>query len=145
MIELQIEQEVEGIREAHRILEASTVRREGLEKALRVKLEQEIWRLKEEGIKLKGECSCIMKCVFSGGGGSLDPRPHPLTRREGGVWACMRIGRWLLSHQTSKHSQRFTRSTDSIKTKRLEKVRGFWEDFGLVSGRGGGGGGVTYN
>lgn len=51
----QIEQEVEGIREAHRILEASTVRREGLEKALRVKLEQEIWRFKEEGIKLKGE------------------------------------------------------------------------------------------
>ena len=50
----QIEQEVEGIREAHRILEASTLRREGLEKALRVKLEHEIRRLKEEGINLKG-------------------------------------------------------------------------------------------
>lgn len=57
----QIEQEVEGIREAHRILEASTVRREGLEKALRVKLEQEIRRLKEEGIKLKGELDKLIR------------------------------------------------------------------------------------
>ena len=54
LVLFQIEQEVEGIRDAHRILETSTVRREGLEKALRVKLEQEIWRLKEESIRLKG-------------------------------------------------------------------------------------------
>lgn len=35
------------------MLEASTVRREGLEKALRVKLEREIRRLKEENISLR--------------------------------------------------------------------------------------------
>ena len=50
----QIEQEMEHIREAHRMLEASTVRREGLEKTLRVKYEQEIRRIKEENINLKG-------------------------------------------------------------------------------------------
>lgn len=37
------------------MLEASTVRREGLEKALRAKLEQEVWRLKEDGIRLRGQ------------------------------------------------------------------------------------------
>jgi hypothetical protein len=57
VLSLQIEQEVEGIRETHRILESNTMRREGLEKALRVKLEEEIRRLKEEVIKLKGEGS----------------------------------------------------------------------------------------
>lgn len=51
----QIEQEVEHIREAHRVLEAGTMRREGLEKALRSKLEQEVRRLKEESISLRGK------------------------------------------------------------------------------------------
>lgn len=47
---------MEHIREAHRMLEVSTSRREGLEKTLRSKLEQEISRLKEEIVGLKGEC-----------------------------------------------------------------------------------------
>ena len=51
----QIEQEVEHIREAHRLMEAGTVRRGRLEKALRSKLEEEVRRLKEETISLKGE------------------------------------------------------------------------------------------
>lgn len=60
---LQIEQEVEGIREAHRILEASTQRREGLEKALRIKLEQEIRRIKEENISIKGVLVLVCTCA----------------------------------------------------------------------------------
>lgn len=62
LVLFQIEQEVEGIRDAHRMLETSTVRREGLEKALRVKLEQEIWRLKEEGIRFKGLHLMLVDC-----------------------------------------------------------------------------------
>ncbi len=48
---------MEHIREAHRLLEAGTVRRGGLEKALRSKLEEEVCRLKEETISLKGEAN----------------------------------------------------------------------------------------
>ena len=50
----QIEQEVEHIREAHNLLEAGAARREGLEKALRSKLELEVCRLQEESIGLRG-------------------------------------------------------------------------------------------
>ena len=42
------------------MLESSAMRREGLEKSLRVKLEQEIWRLKEENICIKGKKMFLM-------------------------------------------------------------------------------------
>ena len=49
------------------MLETSTVRREGLEKALRLKLEQEVSRLKEENIGLKGitRSATILFIAFS--------------------------------------------------------------------------------
>jgi len=56
----QIEQEVEHIREAHRLMEAGTMRRAGLEKALRSKLEEEVLKLKEETVCLRGEPSHCM-------------------------------------------------------------------------------------
>lgn len=51
---LQLEREVERIREAHRLLEASASRRAKLEATMRDKLEQEIRKLKEDNIQQKG-------------------------------------------------------------------------------------------
>ena len=50
----QLEQEVEHIREAHTILEASTAKREQLEMAMRRKLEAELRKAREANLQLKG-------------------------------------------------------------------------------------------
>ena len=50
-----MEQEIEQIREAYQLLEASTQRREALEKAMRKKLEDELRQQKETTLQLQGE------------------------------------------------------------------------------------------
>lgn len=52
---MQVEQETEQIREANQLLEASTQRREALEKAMRRKLEEELRQQKETNLQLQGE------------------------------------------------------------------------------------------
>lgn len=51
---MQMEQEMEQIREANQLLEASTQRREALEKAMRRKLEEELRQQKETNLQLQG-------------------------------------------------------------------------------------------
>ena len=53
----QLEQEIEHIREGHRMLESSTARREKLEGALRAKLEKQVRSLRGENVHFKGECN----------------------------------------------------------------------------------------
>jgi len=50
-----LEQEIEHIREGQRMLEASNVRREKLEGALRAKLEKQVRSLRAEIVHLKGK------------------------------------------------------------------------------------------
>ena len=49
-----MEQEVERIREAHRLLEATTMRKEKVEAAMRQRLENEVCRLRETCLKQNG-------------------------------------------------------------------------------------------
>ena len=65
----QLEQEVEHIREAQRLLEANTVRREKLERAMRSRLEQELLKLREDSLQRKG-----IYDVAEGWGGGGDYR-----------------------------------------------------------------------
>jgi hypothetical protein len=58
---LQLEREVERIREGHRLLEASASRKAKLEATMRDKLEQEIRKLKEDYIQQKGSYACCMR------------------------------------------------------------------------------------
>ena len=60
---LQLEREVERIREAHRLLEASASRRSKLEATMRDKLEQEIRRLKEDNIQQKGMHAQLLDAI----------------------------------------------------------------------------------
>ena len=46
---------MERIRESHRLLEASSARREALEGAVRARLEQELQRSRETSLQQKGE------------------------------------------------------------------------------------------
>ena len=56
---LQLEQELEGVREAHRQLEESSVRKQRLEAAMRVRLEAELARLRGTATRHRGTCTCI--------------------------------------------------------------------------------------
>ena len=49
-----MEQELEHLREAHRLLEATTSRKERLEVAMRKKLEEELRKSKEASVQQKG-------------------------------------------------------------------------------------------
>ena len=59
---LQLEQEIEHIREGQWMLEAGTNRREKLEGALRAKLEKQVRSLKGETVHLKGKGCCVSAC-----------------------------------------------------------------------------------
>ncbi len=50
----RLEQELERIREGHRLLEVSSARKEKLEAAMRYKLEGELRRLKEANLQQRG-------------------------------------------------------------------------------------------
>lgn len=50
----RLEQELERIRESHRLLEISSARKEKLEAAMRHKLEGELRRLKEANLQQRG-------------------------------------------------------------------------------------------
>lgn len=61
----QIEQEVERIREAHKLLEESTKRREKLENAVRTKMEHQLKKLKETNFQLESKTFlCTGKLIF---------------------------------------------------------------------------------
>lgn len=60
----QLEQEIEHIREGHRMLEASAARREKLEGALRAKLEKQVRSLRGENVHFKGECNANKGIIY---------------------------------------------------------------------------------
>ena len=65
---LQLEQELEGVREAHRQLEESSVRKQRLEAAMRVRLEAELARFRGTATRHRGTCTwrgvlCVCEAV----------------------------------------------------------------------------------